>query len=80
MLDDRVHEQRVDGAGRGGMRRGIGIDSTNSIGGFSFGLHGYGGLSCNGNPCGVLPCVCVLQPVLGLQVVVVVGWMRADRK
>jgi hypothetical protein len=37
---------------------------TNSIGGFSFGLHGYGGLSCNGDPCdgaggggGVLPCV-----------------------
>lgn len=36
-----------------------GDDGTNSIGGFSFGLHGYGGLSCNGNPCGVLPCACV---------------------
>jgi hypothetical protein len=58
-------------------RRSWRIDGTNSIGGFSFGLHGYGGLSCNGeSSCGVLPCVCV-QAISGVQGVVV-GWMRAD--
>ena len=48
-------------------------DGTNSIGGFSFGLHGYGGLSCNGNPCGVLPCAYACRRYQPCKVVVVVG-------
>lgn len=72
MLDDRFE------CASARVVRGSHIVGTNSIGGFSFGFHVDGGLSCNGcGPRGVeLPVRPCVQAIAALGY----GWMEAMRK